>query len=56
MLMFKHTICAWKAKFGGIKASEAQNLRAPEDGSKRLAADLSLDREWTPRLRYKFFK
>jgi putative transposase len=44
----KHTIYAWKAKFGGMDASEAQKLRALEDENsrlKRLVADLSLDRE-----------
>jgi putative transposase len=42
------TICAWKAKFGGMDASEAQRLRALEDENsrlKRLVADLSLDKE-----------
>ena len=44
----KHTIYAWKAKFGGMDATEAQKLRAWEDENgrlKRLVADLSLDRE-----------
>ena len=44
----RHTIYAWKAKFGGMDASEAQKLRALEDENsrlKRLVADLSLDRE-----------
>lgn len=44
----KQSIYAWKAKFGGMKASEAQTLRALEDENgrlKRLVADLSLDRE-----------
>lgn len=44
----KHTICAWKAKYGGMDASEAQRLRQLEDENsrlKRLVADLSLDRE-----------
>ena len=44
----KHTIYAWKAKFGGMDASEAQKLRQLEDENgrlKRLVADLSLDRE-----------
>jgi putative transposase len=44
----KHTIYAWKAKFGGMDASEAQKLRALEDENgrlKRLVAELSLDRE-----------
>ena len=44
----KHTIYAWKAKFGGMEASEAQKLRQLEDENgrlKRLVPDLSLDRE-----------
>jgi putative transposase len=44
----KHTIYAWKAKFGGMDASDAQKLRGLEDENgrlKRLVADLSLDRE-----------
>jgi putative transposase len=32
----KHTIYAWKAKFNGIDASEAQKLRALEDENGRL--------------------
>jgi putative transposase len=32
----KHTIYAWKAKFGGMDASEAQKLRALEDENGRL--------------------
>ena len=44
----KHTIYAWKAKFGGMDASEAQRLRQLEDENgrlKRLVADLRLVRE-----------
>jgi putative transposase len=44
----KHTIYAWKAKYGGMEASEAQRLRQLEDENarlKRLVADLSLERE-----------
>ena len=44
----KHTIYAWKAKYSGMDASEAQRLRQLEDENsrlKRLVADLSLDRE-----------
>jgi putative transposase len=44
----KHTIYAWKAKFGGMDATETQKLRGLEDENgrlKRLVADLSLDRE-----------
>jgi putative transposase len=42
------TIYVWKAKFGGMDASEAQRLRSLEDENsrlKRLVADLSLDKE-----------
>ena len=44
----KHTIYAWKAKYGGLEVSEAQRLQKLEDENhrlKRLVADLSLDRE-----------
>ena len=44
----KHTLYAWKAKYGGLEVSEAQKLRSLEDENsrlKRLVADLSLDRE-----------
>ncbi len=33
----EHTIYAWKAKFGGMEASEAQKLRALEDENGRLS-------------------
>lgn len=44
----KHTIYAWKGKYGGMEVNEAQRLRSLEDENarlKRLVADLSLDRE-----------
>ena len=44
----KHTIYAWKAKYGGMSVSEAQRLRQLEDENhrlKKLAADMSLDKE-----------
>jgi putative transposase len=44
----KHTLYAWKAKYGGMRVSEAQRLRQLEDENqwlKRLVADLSLDKE-----------
>jgi putative transposase len=44
----KHTMYAWKAKYGGMDVNEAQRLRSLEDENsrlKRLVADLSLDRE-----------
>jgi len=44
----KHTIAAWKAKYGGMSVSEAQRLRQLETENarlKKLVADLSLDKE-----------
>jgi putative transposase len=44
----KHTVYAWKAKYGGLTVNEAQRLRQLEDENsrlKRLVADLSLDKE-----------
>jgi putative transposase len=44
----KHTIYAWKAKYGGLEVSEAQELKQLRDENarlKRLVADLSLDKE-----------
>jgi putative transposase len=44
----KHTIYAWKAKYGGLDVSQAQELRQRTDENhrlKRLVADLSLDKE-----------
>lgn len=44
----KHTIYAWKAKYGSLEVNEAQRLRQLEDGNhrlKKLVADLSLDKE-----------
>jgi len=44
----KHTIYAWKAKYGGMSVSEAHRLRQLEDENqrlKKLVADLSLDKE-----------
>jgi putative transposase len=44
----KHTIYAWKAKYGGMDVSEAQQLRELEDENRRLkklVADLSLDKD-----------
>ncbi len=46
--MSKHTIYAWKSKFGGMEADEAVRLKHLEDENarlKRLVADLSLNRE-----------
>ena len=42
------TIYTWKAKFGGMDASEAQRLSSLEEENsrlKRMVADLSLDKE-----------
>ena len=44
----KHTICAWKAKYGGMEVSEAQEvkqLREENARLKKLVADLSLDKD-----------
>lgn len=44
----KHTIYAWKAKYGGMSVSEAQEAkRLWEENTKlrKLVADLSLDKE-----------
>ena len=52
----KHTIYAWKAKYGGMDVSEAQEVRQlrEENGRlKKLVADLSLDKEAVKRKRRK---
>ena len=44
----KHTIYAWKAKYGGMSVNEAQEakqLREENTKLKKLVVDLSLDRE-----------
>lgn len=44
----KHTVYAWKAKYGGLDVNEAQRLKELEDENhrlKRLVANLSLDRD-----------
>src|SRR6266446_1592216 len=44
----KHTIYAWKAKYGGMDVSEAQEAKQLRDENTRLrklVADLSLDKE-----------
>ena len=44
----KHTIYAWKAKYGGMDVSEAQEARQLRDENSRLrklVADLSLDKD-----------
>ena len=46
--MSKHTVYAWKAKYGGLEVDEAQRLRQIGDENqrlKKLVADLSLDKE-----------
>jgi putative transposase len=43
-----HTIYAWKAKYGGMEVSEAQEvkqLREENGRLKKLVADLSLDKD-----------
>ena len=44
----KHTLYAWKAKYGGMDASQAQEakqLREENSRLRKLVADLSLDKE-----------
>lgn len=44
----KHTIDAWRAKYGGMDVSEAQEvkqLREENARLKRLVAELSLDKD-----------
>src|SRR5207237_8788588 len=44
----KHTIYAWKAKYGGMdvgRAQEAKQLRDENTRLRKLVADLSLDKE-----------
>ena len=44
----KHTIYAWKAKYGGMNVSQAQEakqLREENTRLRKLVADLSLDKE-----------
>jgi putative transposase len=44
----KHTIYAWKSKYGGLEVAEAQELKQLRDENarlKRLVADLSLDKD-----------
>jgi putative transposase len=44
----KHTISAWKAKYGGMDVSQAQEAKQLRDENtklRKLVADLSLDQE-----------
>jgi len=44
----KHTVYAWKAKYGGMdvsQAHEAKQLRDENTRLRKLVADLSLDKE-----------
>jgi putative transposase len=44
----KHSIYAWKSKYGGMSVSEAQEvkqLREENNRLKRLVADLTLDKD-----------
>jgi putative transposase len=44
----KHTIYAWKAKYGGMDVSQAQEVKQLQDENarlKKLVADLSLDKD-----------
>jgi len=44
----KHTLYSWKAKYGGMDVSEAQEAKRLRDENtrlKKLVADLSLDKD-----------
>jgi putative transposase len=44
----KHTLYAWKAKYGGMDANQAQEAKQLRDENgrlRKLVADLSLDKE-----------
>jgi putative transposase len=44
----KHTIYAWKAKYGGMDATQAQEAKQLRDENtklRKLVADLSLDKD-----------
>jgi len=44
----KHTVYAWKAKYGGMSVSEAQEMKQLREENarlKKLVADLSLDKD-----------
>lgn len=44
----KHTIYAWKSKYGGMEVSEAEEVKHLRDENarlKKLVADLSLDKD-----------
>lgn len=44
----KHTLYSWKAKYGGMDVSEAQEVKQLRDENarlKKLVADLSLDKD-----------
>jgi putative transposase len=44
----KHTVYAWKAEYGGMDVSEAQEVKALREENarlKKLVADLSLDKD-----------
>ena len=44
----QHTIYAWKAKYGGMEVSDAEELRSLREENhrlKKLVADLSLDKD-----------
>lgn len=46
--MSKHTIYGWKAKYGGMDVSEAQEVKQLRDENarlKKLVADLGLDKD-----------
>jgi putative transposase len=47
----KHTLCAWKAKYGGMDVSQAQEAKQLRDENtklRNLVANLSFDKEALP--------
>src|SRR5438309_2894594 len=45
----KHTVYAWKAKYGGMDASQAQEAKQLRDENTRKGNPGSLVRNWLPR-------
>jgi hypothetical protein len=45
MYVSKHTIYAWKAKYGGMSVSEARKGKQENARLKKLVAELTLDKD-----------